>query len=158
MWDGKAARYFNQTTNFGAMLDMVTDRCSGVGLGVMIARRRPELTMLCHIFIWIDICSHWAHMLVEARTGSRSHKNVEGGLLGFYYRTGWFMVLLIFGAEGFPCLLYARDFGPLSIPLLDWIAWFLEIVAFPLFLLKHSINVIQFIRAAVNLDLQPKAE
>jgi CDP-diacylglycerol--inositol 3-phosphatidyltransferase len=124
-------------------LDMVTDRCSGIGIGLM----------LCHIFIWIEVFSHWAHMLAELKTGNKCHKNIEDGLLGFNYKTGWFMVLLIFGAESFPCMLYARGFE-----LLDWITWLLEIVAFPLFLFKHYMNVVQFVRAPVNLDLLHKDE
>lgn len=32
LFDGMAARRFNQCSSFGGMLDMVTDRCSTLGL------------------------------------------------------------------------------------------------------------------------------
>merc|ERR1719476_1281237 len=35
--DGIAARHFKQASNFGAVLDMVTDRCSTAGLFMILA-------------------------------------------------------------------------------------------------------------------------
>ena len=32
LFDGMAARKFNQCTEFGGLLDMITDRCSTLGL------------------------------------------------------------------------------------------------------------------------------
>lgn len=152
MFDGMAARHFNQSTNFGAMLDMVTDRCSTCGLMLTISKRLPQYTMLCHIFIWIDICSHWAHMLASLRAGSQSHKLVTSGpaLLQYYYKTHWFMVLLIFGAEGAPLVLYLLSFEQIK-PLYP-IFKCLGILCAPLFVLKHLINVIQFTNASKMLD------
>jgi CDP-diacylglycerol--inositol 3-phosphatidyltransferase len=112
------------------------------------------LTLLCHIFIWIDICSHWAHMLVQTRLGTGSHKKVTSGfaLLRYYYATKWFMVLLIFGAEGMPCCIYLTTFPDLMAAWYAPIVWLGLIAASPLFLIKHIINVLQFVRAAVLLD------
>jgi CDP-diacylglycerol--inositol 3-phosphatidyltransferase len=154
MFDGAAARRFNQATQFGAMLDMVTDRCSGIGLFLTLSHRLPKYTILCHILIWIDICSHWAHMLVQARTRATSHKKLESGsfLLRFYYHTNWFMVLLIFGAEGGPCCVYVKTFPEV---MAQWYAPVFNLLlaaAAPLFVIKHFINVLQFVRAAVMLD------
>ncbi|OHT16869.1 CDP-alcohol phosphatidyltransferase family protein [Tritrichomonas foetus] len=151
MLDGRAARAFNQATKFGAMLDMVTDRCSTVGLMLTLSARYPQYTFWCHVFIWLDICSHWCHML---SSGKKSHKLILGGpwLLRYYYATNWFMVLLIIGAEGFPLCLYALSFKemfpPESIPLIK-LGMFSML---PLFILKHIINVIQFVHASILLD------
>lgn len=153
MFDGMAARAFKQSTNFGAMLDMVTDRCSSTGLMLVVSHRYPELVIWCHAFIWIDICSHWAHMLMMERSGSKSHKLVNTGpwLLRYYYATHWFMVILIVGTEGFPITLYLLSFPDI----LKGTYIFFKYIAyamFPFFITKHIINVIQFFHAAELLD------
>lgn len=156
MFDGKAARMFNQATKFGAMLDMVTDRCSGIGLMLTISHIYPDYTLLCHIFIWLDIFSHWCHMLAQLSAGTASHKLVTSGpkLLQYYYKTNWFMVLLIFGAEGFPLYLYMIHHikEGFILPFLH----FFGIVFLPLFSLKHIINVVQLIHASIMLDEKQK--
>ena len=152
MFDGMAARKFNQSTKFGAMLDMVTDRCSTIGLMLILSHKLPQYTILCHIFVWIDICSHWAHMLAQLQAGSTSHKLVTSGpaLLQYYYKTKWFMVLLIFGAEGFPVSTIMTTFT--EYPYLVQIFTILSHIGFPLFLMKHFINIIQFANASKMLD------
>lgn len=159
MFDGMAARAFNQSTNFGAVLDMVTDRCSSTGLMLVISHRYPQYVIWCHAFIWIDICSHWAHMLMMERTGSKSHKLVKSGpwILRYYYATKWFMVLLIIGAEGFPISMYLLSF-PDVLGNTYIIFQYIQYVMCPLFLLKHIINVIQFYHASELLDPNLKSE
>lgn len=153
MFDGMAARAFNQSTKFGAMLDMVTDRCSTIGLMLTIAQRKPELTLYCHFFIWLDICSHWCHMLAKLGHGDASHKLVNSGpkILQFYYRVHWFMVLLIVGAEGFPVCYYLTTFKEVA-DIFDPYLTYLMYFYLPLFALKHIINVIQFMYASYMLD------
>jgi CDP-diacylglycerol--inositol 3-phosphatidyltransferase len=41
-FDGHAARYLNQGTKFGAMLDMLTDRCATMCLSVVLAMFYPK--------------------------------------------------------------------------------------------------------------------
>lgn len=153
MFDGMAARAFNQSTHFGAMLDMVTDRCSTTGLMLVLSHRYPQYVLYCHIFIWIDICSHWAHMLQMERSGATSHKNVSSGpwLLRYYYKTKWFMVALIFGAEGFPLCTYLISFKEVLDATGNFFVY-LGIIYLPLFFTKHIINVIQFFHASNLLD------
>ena len=44
--DGYAARYFNQSTTFGAVLDMVTDRCSTACLLVFLSSAWPRWAII----------------------------------------------------------------------------------------------------------------
>lgn len=160
MFDGIAARALNQTSKFGAMLDMVTDRCSTVGLLIVIAQRYPQYTLYCHIFIWLDIFSHWAHMLASLSSGSTSHKIVKDGpwLLRKYYQIKQFMVILIIGAEGFPLSLYLLSHKETLPAVLVTSLKYANYVLFPLFAMKHFINVIQFIHAAETLDMPAHQE
>jgi CDP-diacylglycerol--inositol 3-phosphatidyltransferase len=160
MFDGIAARALRQTSKFGAMLDMVTDRCSTVGLLVVIAQRYPQWTLYCHIFIWLDIFSHWAHMLATISSGSESHKNIKDGpwLLRKYYQVRAFMVILIIGAEGFPLSLYLLSHKEVLPQIVVTGLRYLNFVICPLFCMKHLINVIQFIHAAKQLDAPATAD
>lgn len=62
--DGVAARALKQTSRFGAVLDMVTDRFCTAGLLAVLAHLFQEHP-LHYVFIWLmilDIVSHWAQM------------------------------------------------------------------------------------------------
>ena len=42
LFDGMAARKFNQTSKFGGLLDMVTDRCATLGLLFVLSHEIPR--------------------------------------------------------------------------------------------------------------------
>lgn len=88
--DGVAARYFQQSTQFGAVLDMVTDRCTTACLLVFLSSAWPRWALLFQGLISLDLASHYMHMfatLTMAGSG-QSHKKVDQGrsrLLHLYY-------------------------------------------------------------------------
>lgn len=88
--DGVAARYFQQSTRFGAVLDMVTDRCTTACLLVFLSSAWPRWALLFQGLISLDLASHYMHMyatLTMAGTG-QSHKKVDQSrsrLLHLYY-------------------------------------------------------------------------
>lgn len=57
--DGHAARHYNQSTKFGAMLDQLTDRCGTLGLVMVLAQFYPKYTFLWILSACIDIACHW---------------------------------------------------------------------------------------------------
>ncbi|XP_071836793.1 uncharacterized protein [Apostichopus japonicus] len=59
--DGPAARVFKQETSFGALMDLVTDRCTSTCLMVMLSSLHPEYMILLQILLSLDIASHWFH-------------------------------------------------------------------------------------------------
>jgi CDP-diacylglycerol--inositol 3-phosphatidyltransferase len=88
--DGDFARTLNQGTKFGAVLDMVTDRCTTTCLLVFLATAMPRWAMLFQLLISLDLASHYVHMYATLSMGGsgESHKNVDGGrswLLHLYY-------------------------------------------------------------------------
>ncbi|KAF7558344.1 hypothetical protein G7046_g5810 [Stylonectria norvegica] len=119
--DGYAARYFEQSTRFGAMLDMVTDRCTTACLLVFLSSAFPRWAIIFQGLISVDLASHYMHMystLVVGGTNS-SHKNVDkkqNWLLNLYYTNK--IVLFVFCAmnEVFFIALYLLSF---SSPLLS---------------------------------------
>ena len=88
--DGVAARYFRQSTQFGAVLDMVTDRCTTACLLVFLSSAWPRWALLFQGLISLDLASHYMHMYATLTMGGsgHSHKKVEKGrsrLLHLYY-------------------------------------------------------------------------
>lgn len=88
--DGYAARYFNQSTRFGAVLDMVTDRCTTSCLLVFLSSAFPRWAIVFQGLISLDFASHYLHMYATLAMGgsAESHKNVDKSrswLLNLYY-------------------------------------------------------------------------
>lgn len=61
-FDGHAARYFNQSTKFGAILDQLTDRCGTMVLCSVLAYLYPKYMLWFHISMCIDIACHWIYL------------------------------------------------------------------------------------------------
>ena len=88
--DGVAARYFQQSTKFGAVLDMVTDRCTTACLLVFLASAFPRWSIIFQGLISLDLASHYMHMYATLSMGGsgQSHKKVDQSrsrLLHLYY-------------------------------------------------------------------------
>ncbi len=62
MFDGMAARKFNQCSNFGAVLDMVCDRASNAVLLAICGHIYPQYGYFFYSDIILDLVSHWYQM------------------------------------------------------------------------------------------------
>ena len=88
--DGFAARKFQQSTRFGAVLDMITDRCTTTCLLVFLATAKPAYSMIFQGLISLDFASHYMHMYATLAMGGQgeSHKNVSSSrsrIMNLYY-------------------------------------------------------------------------
>ncbi|KFD60087.1 hypothetical protein M514_27729 [Trichuris suis] len=152
--DGYAARYFNQSSLFGAMLDMLTDRCTTLCLLCALSVFYPKQLLFFQIFAALDV-----HDLL----GSKSHKNVSSTtspLLRLYYTSKAFLFLMCFGNEAFFWALYVAHFDPGPIiPLLEVRCMTaLAFLSFPIALVKSGISVVHLITAAksiARIDAKP---
>ena len=75
-FDGYAARKFDQGTRFGAVLDMVTDRCATSSLICYLCVIYPQYCLVWQLLVSLDLSSHYMHMYAMLSSGSASHKNV----------------------------------------------------------------------------------
>src|SRR5271170_7791676 len=77
--DGFAARKFEQSTKFGAVLDMVTDRCTTACLLVFLASAFPRWSIVFQGLISLDLASHYMHMYATLSMGGsgQSHKKID---------------------------------------------------------------------------------
>jgi len=86
--DGFYARKFSQSTKFGAVLDMVTDRCTTACLLIYLSSAYPTYAVLFQFLVSLDLASHYMHMYAMMERGAGSHKSVErrtSWLLNLYY-------------------------------------------------------------------------
>ena len=163
-FDGRAARAFNQSSNFGAALDMVADRSATAGLCLILAQLYPNYLLAFIGAIALDVSSHYYLIYATGILGETSHKDsdkwVTNGLLKLYYGNKSFMDLLVLGNEVFYILLYLSFylvgvnlyFGSWQITIWQ----LLLLICLPIYLLKQATNILQLQAAAqeiANLDL-----
>ncbi|KAM0486050.1 hypothetical protein ACHAPX_000751 [Trichoderma viride] len=119
--DGYAARAFNQSTRFGAVLDMVTDRCTTSCLLVFLSSAFPRWAIIFQSLIALDFSSHYMHMYATLVVGGSdsSHKNIDKSqswLLNLYYTNRTVLFVFCLFNEVFFIALYLLSF---SSPLLS---------------------------------------
>jgi CDP-diacylglycerol--inositol 3-phosphatidyltransferase len=60
--DGWVARRFNQSSVYGGILDMVTDRVSTAGFLCMLSTLYTKYAFYFSMLLVLDIASHWFHV------------------------------------------------------------------------------------------------
>jgi CDP-diacylglycerol--inositol 3-phosphatidyltransferase len=160
--DGMVARKYNQTSTFGSVLDMITDRCSTLGLLIVLYQEYSASMLLQLAFLSVallDISSHWCQMYsalqmsaVAAAQGEVQlfhHKSEQGNkgrhfLVRWFYQYYWFFGYLCVGAEFTFVLLYIRTrIGSSLFPLVDVLLG----LCVPGCLAKQAVNVSQLCSA-----------
>jgi len=114
--DGWAARKYEQSTRFGAVLDMVTDRCTTACLLVFLSSAFPRWALLFQGLISLDLASHYIHMYATLVMGGSetSHKKVDKSrswLLNLYYTNKTVLFLTCGLNEVFFIALYLLSFS-----------------------------------------------
>ena len=158
-FDGRAARAYNQSSNFGAALDMVADRSATAGLCLILAQLYPGYLLAFISAIALDICSHYYLIYATGMLGKSSHKDsadwTSNGLMRLYYGNKPFLDVLILGNELFYLLLYlnfylvnwALAFGSLDIHPLKLAL----IICIPVYVLKQLTNIFQLQTSAKEI-------
>lgn len=156
-FDGYAARKFDQGTRFGAVLDMVTDRCATSSLICYLSIIYPQFCVIWQLLVSLDLSSHYMHMYAMLTLGSASHKNVgnKSKLLNLYYtnRKVLFIVCLVNELFYVACYLHYNNFF--------WLGTVLVWVSAPIWIFKQVANVVQLKNAAWILaekDFQERTE
>ncbi|KAL4811074.1 CDP-alcohol phosphatidyltransferase-domain-containing protein [Aspergillus unguis] len=168
--DGAAARHFNQSTRFGAVLDMVTDRCTTTCLLVFLASAFPRWSILFQGLISLDYSSHYVHMYATLAMGNgRGHKEVHGEwpwALRVYYSNSKILFAVCTLNELFFIALYLLSFSSDTASSMEW-SWsaaamesarankinaywpgVLFSVCLPVMLYKQYVNVVQLVQAS----------
>nr|XP_023027815.1 CDP-diacylglycerol--inositol 3-phosphatidyltransferase-like [Leptinotarsa decemlineata] len=117
--DGHAARYFNQSSRFGGMLDQLTDRCGTMGLVAVLGHFYPKYIFLFILSMCIDVACHWIFLHTSILQGKTNHKFVDmsdNPIMSIYYSNKMVLFIMCCGNEAFYASLYLLYFteGPLS--------------------------------------------
>ncbi|XP_029944745.1 CDP-diacylglycerol--inositol 3-phosphatidyltransferase [Salarias fasciatus] len=156
-FDGHAARAFNQSTKFGAMLDMLTDRCATMCLLVNLSLLYPSYTFLFQLSMCLDIASHWLHLHSSTVRGSNSHKTIDlsgNPVLRIYYTSKPVLFVMCAGNELFFCLLYLLHHIPEPAAWLYWLQGVCGVIC----LLKSAISAVHLVTASQNMAAMDAAE
>ncbi|KAI9333493.1 CDP-alcohol phosphatidyltransferase-domain-containing protein [Pilaira anomala] len=148
--DGNAARYYNQCSKFGAVLDMVTDRCTTTCLLCFLSIQYPDWTILFQSLISLDFSSHYMHMYSSMISGSSSHKKIseeQSWYLRIYYTNNIVLFIMCAGNELFFVQLYVMKF----VNELNMLWWCALSVTGVICFAKQFVNVIQIVNASKNL-------
>lgn len=159
-----AARKFNQSTRFGAVLDMVCDRASNGVFLAILAALFPKWSFIFLGDIVLDLVSHWYQMYVSLLRGSH-HKESKSrwSLLNLYYGSKPVLFTLVLGNEMFLLSTYLIYFEEkLQYPHLIAVGiYFLFGVGAILFAVKKLMSIIQLISASEQLaemDIEERKE
>ncbi|TVY32040.1 CDP-diacylglycerol--inositol 3-phosphatidyltransferase [Lachnellula subtilissima] len=101
---------------FGAVLDMVTDRCTTSCLIVFLASAWPRYALVFQGLISLDLASHYVHMFATLSMGGsgQSHKAVDASrskILNLYYTNKTVLFICCFLNEAFFIALYLLSFS-----------------------------------------------
>lgn len=155
LFDGLLARKLDQCSTFGSVLDMLTDRCSTLGLFMILSaqsaaddadeRDFPWFRLMFLSLAILDVSSHWAQTYSALVIGQH-HKTEEGNvgknfLVRWFYKYYWFFGYLCVGAEFTYVLLYLRKH--IQLQLLDLVL----AVCIPGCVAKQFVNVAQLLSA-----------
>ena len=158
--DGIAARYFNQCSDFGAILDMLTDRVATLMLA-FIAVQIPgaEYKWAIVLFSCLDIIGHWCQYIAAAWL-AKHHKEVKNKfkILDIYYSNKPMLAILCMTAEFFfLSYIYYYTYKPVN--LLFMCFFILNTI---LCYFKCFLNLLQLINGAMQIvdkeDLIKKSE
>jgi len=158
--DGAAARRLGQTSQFGAILDMVTDRCTTSALICYLCVAYPKYVVVFQLLVSLDLASHYMHMYSTLHSGASSHKKVgsQSKLLKLYYTNTNVLFTVCAANELFFVGLYLCSFPLKTPPYLGYYqgvplsyATIITVATFPLWALKQFLNIVQMQQAALSL-------
>jgi len=167
-FDGLAARKLGQSSQFGAVLDMVTDRASTACLCIVLGALYPSRVPLFSALIMLDLFSHWYQVYMTVAAGSSTHKGSANWLVNVYYNRKvlftvcaatelWYMSMYMLAFTPGPTVTL-----PAGLPLASLSLWQGSLYACtPLFLFKQLTNVVQLYMAAcavVEVDEQKRKQ
>ncbi|CAK9837236.1 phosphatidylinositol synthase (CDP-diacylglycerol--inositol 3-phosphatidyltransferase) Pis1 [Schizosaccharomyces pombe] len=177
-FDGWAARKLHQATNFGAILDMVTDRCATSCLLCFLCAAYPKYAIIFQLLVSLDLASHYMHMYSTLHQGASSHKTVtkkHNWMLRLYYGNNKVLFIFCAANEMFFVALYLLSFTPRTPPKLGYLPvpsfiystgelplsypTLLAVLCGPICLAKQIINVVQLVNAAnalVKMDVEQR--
>lgn len=159
--DGHAARYFNQSTKFGAILDQLTDRVGTMCLMATLCMFYPSYSFWFQLSMAIDIAGHWIYLHTTLLQGKTSHKFIdmsENPIMRLYYTNRTVLFIMCSGNELFYAALYLLYFT--EGPILAGIGLYrlLMYLSAPVAIVKSLISVLHGYVSCINISIIDQKE
>lgn len=154
--DGHAARWLNQASKFGAMLDQLTDRCATMCLLVVLSCFYPKWMLLFQLSMTIDIASHWIHQQASLMQGKTSHKFIDASanpVIRIYYTSRPVLFVMCAGNELFYSMLYLIYFTPGPTVFGMGLFHLILYISTPIAVVKTLISLLQLMVACMNIGI-----
>ena len=146
----------NQTSTFGGALDMVTDRCTTMGMLVILAwiYEEPKQRVILTYLAFLDISSHWFQMYAAAAL-RQHHKSEEANakrifLVRWFYSSYPFFAYCCVGAEFTYIFLYIIAYCT-NARHVEIIMPILYYFCMPACVLKNIVNIFQLASASAAI-------
>ncbi|KAK8809623.1 hypothetical protein WA158_000566 [Blastocystis sp. Blastoise] len=157
-FDGTAARALHQCSQFGACLDMTTDRFCTAALLCVLSNLYPDQAYIFICLMILDIVSHWTQMFASSNCGMVSHKAMtkkDNVLLRLYYNNRIVLFTVCFMNEAyFVCkyILATINHPTMAIfaPYDKYFTIFMQ-VCFPVFVFKQITSILAYIGACKRI-------
>ena len=149
--DGYFARRYSQCSEFGAMLDMITDRLCTITLLIMLSHQYPSYKAYFLLMAVLDMTSHWLQTTSCKMAGATSHKgnSDEPFLVSLYYKVPYLLLVCVAGAEIFTLMIYLYEFCPCMKTCI--LCKILFVLSGLVFHFKQAINVAQLLGSVRRL-------
>ena len=154
LFDGMAARYFDQCSRLGGTLDMVIDRISTAGLLMLISQLYTDYSVIFIYLMMLDVGSHWLQThsaLIDNVKANINHKSQEENffIVRLYYTNKYCLFTVCLFAEVFLLLIYLKAFYAFEkYNSLNILMYFSLIV----YSFKQYISVVQMVSAMKRID------
>jgi len=154
--DGYAARYLDQCSNFGAVLDMITDRFCTASLVLILSHLYPSFLVPFAYLNILDFVSHWLRMYSAAGEHHKKENLNHHFLLNLYYTNRNVLGMVCLFNEFFYIFLYVAKFfpGPELFSVMNYslnLSVAFALLCFPVFFFKQYVNVLQLVNACYDI-------
>jgi CDP-diacylglycerol--inositol 3-phosphatidyltransferase len=149
--DGWVARKCDQSSKFGAVLDMITDRCATAGFLMVLSHLYPRYLNVWVSLMILDIASHWFHVTSVALQGHKSDTVLEARnpILRMYYKMYYLFGYCCVGAEMFYVFLYIYYWTN------NYKIWCMAVyICLPGCAIKQIVNVVQLCSACYAIAIE----
>jgi CDP-diacylglycerol--inositol 3-phosphatidyltransferase len=141
MLDGYVSRKFQQSSQYGAVLDYLVDRVGTIFLIMFLCLLAPHYFKIFLFILMVDISSHLAQLYTTLYSGGTHHKELISpwAFLNLYYSSRLCLAATCFFYDfflGFLALSFA-----ISIP--AEIYYPVVIICFPGFMFKNIVHLLQ---------------
>eukprot|EP00180_Rhodochaete_pulchella_P004209 Plantae.Rhodophyta-Rhodochaete_pulchella.ctg7787.p2 GENE.Plantae.Rhodophyta-Rhodochaete_pulchella.ctg7787~~Plantae.Rhodophyta-Rhodochaete_pulchella.ctg7787.p2 ORF type:complete len:208 (+),score=23.82 Plantae.Rhodophyta-Rhodochaete_pulchella.ctg7787:3971-4594(+) len=148
--DGYLARAMNQSSKFGALLDMITDRCATGALLAVLAHLYDQPGLFLPL-LFLDGVSHWMQMFAGVCEKTKSHKDAgRSWLLRFYYKRPVLAFVCLFN-ELFLVVLYMMRFKGAWSDGVERLLPTMAMATMPVFVIKQLVSCQQILSAHLTL-------